>query len=281
MIVLEWNNLKRGINDLSKRISLTIGVFDGLHRGHTYLISKTIHNHFNALPAVITFKNNPRKALSPEKHLGEIMDLDTKLKMLHEMGVKIAVLIDFSSEFRSYSGKEFIKHVINGLPVVHMVLGENFKCGKDLDTDAFNISNMLKKHNITVDIVNILSCGNTVVSSTNIRKAILEGHIDHANHMLGRKYSVSLRNTLFSIHENNVIVQRQVLEQLIPESGVYAVEIDCNEGTIPALATINADTVTISMDADNNINMKNIIFNYREKGEKNVVNKRGENTDCN
>ena len=102
--IVEW---PRFLETASREKSaMTIGVFDGLHLGHRELISRIVRRWPN--PTVVTFRENPKKVISPESYQGDIFSLKQKLAAMESLGVSRVVLIDFSENFSRLKGWEFL-----------------------------------------------------------------------------------------------------------------------------------------------------------------------------
>ena len=107
MEILSWEDLlRKERNVFFPPIALTIGVFDGVHRGHQTLLQRILEKK-DECPWVITFKSNPSKVLFPETYVGDLMTLDQKLKKMEGFGIKGTVIIDFSQDFGRLKGAEF------------------------------------------------------------------------------------------------------------------------------------------------------------------------------
>ncbi|MDR1444370.1 MAG: FAD synthetase family protein [Treponema sp.] len=191
MQVFDWDSFIRA--EFSQPLALSIGVFDGVHRGHQKLIEK-IRNYageHGALGGLITFIQNPRRILCPEQYPGDIYSLSQKLQTLEALGAGFVVLIDFSGNISKITGGEFVTRI--GLErVAYLVLGDGFRCGYRLDTDARAIRDMAAPFGTHTELVSQLREGDAPVSSSRIRQALLAGDLAGAAALLGRPFRVDL-----------------------------------------------------------------------------------------
>jgi riboflavin kinase/FMN adenylyltransferase len=153
---------------------------------------------------VITFRQNPKRILSPEKYQGDIFSLRQKLEVLESLGVSRTLLIDFSEKFSKITGREFIDILRKNCRIGYMALGVNFRCGRGLDTGARAIRDMMAGEGpVTdpaapagpanpVDLVDPVEEGGRPVSSSRIRELISSGDLALAAVLLGRKVRIDL-----------------------------------------------------------------------------------------
>jgi len=182
MQIIEWRQfLEKGLVSNGKPSSMTIGVFDGVHRGHQELL-KRIVSLADKIPVVITFKDNHKI------ESGHILNFKQKLDIFESLGIQITIVIDFTKEVKQMSGIEFLEILIKRGNVGFFAVGSDFRCGHQQDTDAEAIQKFFAGHNIPAEIVPKVTEGSEPISSSRIRAAIRAGDIDLAQKMLGRKY---------------------------------------------------------------------------------------------
>jgi riboflavin kinase/FMN adenylyltransferase len=205
MIVIDWAAfLKSGLPLDQKLSSITVGIFDGVHRGHQALIKRIVSYNTDYVPVVVTFKQNHKintvKKFSEntsrgdaetqrrreELGIGDIISFEQKTKILEDMGVGILLVIDFTESFRQMSGIEFLEIILKHGNVGFMAIGSQFRCGCNLDTDAAAILKFFTSHSIPLEIVPEVMEGSLPISSSRIRSCIANGDLELAEKMLNR-----------------------------------------------------------------------------------------------
>jgi riboflavin kinase/FMN adenylyltransferase len=188
MQALDWDafiNGRAAAGAANPPSAMTIGVFDGVHRGHQSLIRKVTEHEF--CPTVITFRKNPKQTLAPQTYAGDIITLNEKLVIFERMGIQRTILIDFSEDFRRLKGREFIEALIYEGNLRFLVVGYNFRCGCHLDTDAHAVKSITAEHGIACEVVEPVMFRGERVSSSRIRAALSAGDWAAAAAFLGRE----------------------------------------------------------------------------------------------
>ena len=180
---INWDELAVPGLTGGKKTALTIGVFDGLHRGHRLLIEKIIAKAPDLLPAVVTFRKNPKPLNSLQK---DIVSFEEKMALLAGFGTALCVIIDFSEQFSKISGRVFLETLNRYLCPAYIALGANFHCGYRRDTDAEGFSAIAKTLGIETEIAPPVLEGGLPISSSRIRAALEAGRIEEAALFLGR-----------------------------------------------------------------------------------------------
>jgi len=212
MRVDNWENFIKEKKALQKPSAITIGVFDGVHIGHQVLIEKIVKQGKN--PTVITFRQNPKKSVF------SIISLRQKLDIFENLGVLQTILIDFSENFSTIRGQDFIDLLIECGNMTYLAIGSDFKCGNGLDMNSLLIKETYEKKGIEVEIIPPLSDGEFTISSSRIRKAISSGDLKSVNTWLGRNFVLDMLNIPFKIEEG---FDPAFYKRLIPPDGEYSV----------------------------------------------------------
>ncbi len=174
---------------LQERKSIvTIGVFDGVHKGHQAIIETVVRDAQNlkAQSVVITFEPHPLEVLAPGCHPPILTSLDSKTKLIERMGVDLFLIIKFTGEFANMPPGDFIdKILLKKLNAVEVVVGQGFRFGKDLAGDInFLIEQGIQK-GYEVKSISLLTADREAISSTRIRHLLKCGKIMEARKILG------------------------------------------------------------------------------------------------
>ncbi|MDR3130289.1 MAG: hypothetical protein LBU18_01950 [Treponema sp.] len=201
MRIIEWPAfLKEGLPG-GRPSAMTIGVFDGVHRGHKALIERTLDRGGPCAPVIAVFRENPKKA-------GNILSFRQKAALIESLGAEFILRIDFTERLSRLPGLEFIRLLEERGNLAFLALGRNFRCGFHRDTGAEEIQRM----GVPTGIVEAVMEGSSPISSSRIRQALAEGRLEEAASMLGRNYTVD-------ISEAN----RAASSLILPPPGRYAV----------------------------------------------------------
>lgn len=228
------------INEVNKEKStvLTIGTFDGFHKGHQQIIDLLVKeaSKAQARSFLITFEPHPRSVLSKDFDLKLLTTLEEKLHLISEAGVDNVLVINFTPEFSKLSSDEFIEQLIVGkIGLSELVIGYDHHLGRDRGGDENKLKELGKTFGFNVTPVYAVKIGDDAVSSTKIRHALADGNITKANDYLGRNYSFSgdvvkgaMRGRTLGFPTVNVKLDNK--QKMIPARGVYLVKIRENGG---------------------------------------------------
>ncbi|WP_125153726.1 bifunctional riboflavin kinase/FAD synthetase [Clostridium rectalis] len=214
--------------NINSNTYIALGSFDGLHAGHMQLIEKTIKlsRENNAKSMVYTFKNHPRGVINKDMTPKLLMDNDTKIKVLDELGVDILNFITFDKNFMKVSPDGFVLNLINNYNAKGIIVGFNYRFGYKNLGDVTLLNELSRKYNFHLYVIEPVKYNNELVSSSNIRRIISEsGEMNKVNRMLTRPFSIS----------GNVVEGRQIGRTIgfptvnldysknfiIPRGGVY------------------------------------------------------------
>lgn len=171
---------------------LTIGNFDGVHRGHRALVDRLVSDarDRNAESVLITFDPHPRCVLDPDNCPQQITTLDEKRDVIASLGVDRLVVLEFTRELSMWTAEHFCEQLMASFPLLRLVVGHDFALGhKRQGTIAF-LGEFGAAHGFDVVAVDALEDGGEVVSSSLVRGALLGGDLPRAAALLGRPYFV-------------------------------------------------------------------------------------------
>lgn len=207
---------------------MTIGVFDGLHRGHQRVIERVVElaRESNAQAAVVTFDPHPAQVLDPERAPGQLATLEQRLEGLASLGVDLVRVVTFDAGLASEDASQFVQRVlVDELDAVVVVVGEDFRFGHDRLGDVELLRAEGARHHFEVRPAVIFGDGQRW-SSTAVRQALAAGDVQRAAVVLGRPFVLrgvvvrgDQRGGELGFPTANVSLAPI---QLLPELGVYA-----------------------------------------------------------
>ena len=171
---------------------LSIGVFDGVHRGHRHLLDLLNREAARAECAagVVTFCNHPRTVLNPEVSTSSLTTLEERTRLLRKTGVEMVVPIVFTEEVSRRTAPEFVALLQRYLRMCGLVVGPNFALGRNREGTPEVLRSLGKEMGFNVTVADIYSQAGARVSSTAIRNALAQGDVVAAAQFLGRYYAV-------------------------------------------------------------------------------------------
>lgn len=208
---------------------LTIGSFDGLHRGHQEVIRKvvTTSNTINVPSVVITFDPHPKMILSENINFEILMNLDHKIALLDNYGIDALIIIPFNIKFSTTTATKFLESVIiEKFNPSRIIIGYDHHFGYKRKGDSKFLESKATQYGYITEVVSEVGDEGEIYSSSRIRKLIKEGNVRRASYDLGRAYgfevmivSGSGRGNDLNFPTANFIPRFE--SQLIPFSGVY------------------------------------------------------------
>lgn len=177
-----------------KNSYVALGTFDGVHRGHRVLINSAIEKakKNGGISVVYTFLNHPLEIIAPERVPKMINTIGEKLRLLEEMGVDYVVLQTFDEKYAETSKEEFIdKILIEYLGAKEIFVGFNYTFAERGSGNVEYLRSVASKKGIKLNEIQAVEYKGQILSSTLIRKFILEGKIEEANMFLGRPFFIS------------------------------------------------------------------------------------------
>jgi riboflavin kinase/FMN adenylyltransferase len=191
MQIIEWETfLEEGLPVGSCLSAMTVGIFDGVHRGHQALIERIIQYDKGFLPVIITFKNNDKK--QSHSQIGDILSFGQKMCIFESLGVAVTVTAELKESFMSMKGADFLSILRERGKMGFLAIGSNFRCGAGRDTDAPMIQKLNAQAGISTEIIEVLTEEGEAISSSRIRSAIAQGRLKEAEAMLGRPFTLNI-----------------------------------------------------------------------------------------
>ena len=212
----------------NKDMLLTIGVFDGVHLCHKYLISKLkeLAGEGNLMSGVVTFRQHPLEVLAPETELPYLTSLEEKVRLLKNEGVDAVVTLSFTPEFAQLSANQFTGLLKKHLRMRGLVVGPDFALGRNREGNSDKLCAIGKYLDFSVTVVPPVKINGEVVSSTAVRNAIADGNMKRVLSLIGRPFSLQGRIIAGSGKGAELGFPTANLEidpkQTLPPEGVYA-----------------------------------------------------------
>ena len=170
-----------------------LGNFDGVHLGHKEIISKAISiGKKNNIPSgVLIFQPHPRKFFRPKDKNFIISDLKTRSYLLENCGLDFLGILDFDKKMSNLTPYEFVDNVINNaIDVSHLIVGYNFKFGKDRSGDVQALTDICKKLKIDLSIIDKVEGDNYIFSSSSVRDCLRNADLKGAKKIIGDYWTV-------------------------------------------------------------------------------------------
>ncbi len=211
------------------QIAITIGNFDGIHRGHQLLMQdlRALAQGLNAKPAIVTFIPHTLLVVRPDIDLQCLTTLEEKLALVDRYGrISDNIVISFTPEVAKLSANEFLDSLRERFIIRGMVVGSDFSLGHNRMGDISFLQHYGQEHDIVVQPIQLETADHTRISSTRIRTLVSEGNISEANALLGHAVIVSgmvvkgdQRGRIVGFPTANLLPEPH---KLLPANGVYA-----------------------------------------------------------
>jgi riboflavin kinase/FMN adenylyltransferase len=226
------------------KVVMTVGVFDGLHLGHQYLISKLI-DRAKALEVkslVLTFDPHPLEVLSPKADPEILTTFEQKAEILDSMGLDLLGRLVFDENLRSLSAADFLTEAIwSRVEPYEFIIGPDFRYGRNAEGHVEQLKQWAKIHKIKVTPVKLQKGHDVSYSSSHIRGLLKIGLVDSVAAALGRPYRL-LGRVVEGAHRGRNMgfptANLGEVVQLIPGPGVYAVKTRLGDQTFNGMTSI-------------------------------------------
>lgn len=259
---------------------VTIGTFDGVHYGHQKIIKRLceLARSTGGESVILTFFPHPRLIIDPENQdLKMINTITEKAKILADLGVDHLIITPFTRDFSNLGPDEYIRNIlVDTIGVKHLIVGYDHRFGKDRKGGMKELLEFSTHFDFEIEEIPEQDINDVAVSSTKIRKALLNGEVALAAEYLGYHFSLhgqvvkgdKIGRTI-GYPTANIFVEETY--KLIPSDGIYAVTIDMNGETFKGMGyigqrpTINGMTRNIEVnifDFNREIYGQDVVMNF-------------------
>jgi riboflavin kinase/FMN adenylyltransferase len=216
----------------TKKTILTLGTFDGVHIGHKKILERLTQNTENGKyeSLVLTFFPHPRMVLQEKSEIKLLNTISEKSKLLEKSGIENLVIHPFNESFSRLTAEEFVHSIlVNQFHIQKIIIGHDHRFGRNRTANIDNLIAFGAEYGFEVEQISAQEIQDVSVSSTKIRKALLDGNMSLANEYLGYAYFLTgevvkgkqLGRTI-GFPTANIQIKEDY--KLIPKNGVYAVK---------------------------------------------------------
>jgi riboflavin kinase/FMN adenylyltransferase len=244
---------------------LTIGVFDGVHAGHRYLLEELQQRaaERRLLSAVVTFDPHPQSVLHPHQQLPWLSSLEDRIRTLEELGIKIVAVLTFTPKLAQLGAREFMSLLRKYLKMRGIMVGPDFTLGRGGKGNSSLLRALGGEMEFTVNIARPFTIEGEVVSSTLIRQALAQGDMRRVESLMGRRFYLrgkvitsDQRGRLMGFPTANLDIKPQ---QALPDNGTYATITLVNGQRFPSATNVG----TRPTFGDGERMVETYLLNYR------------------
>jgi riboflavin kinase/FMN adenylyltransferase len=240
-LIRGWHNLPAQ----PQPCAVTIGNFDGVHRGHQQLL-KTLQQKARVLQlpvTVVTFEPQPNEYFAHEQTPPRLMRLREKLKVLQECGIDRVLCLRFNQALAAMSAEDFVRQILQqGLATRYILVGDDFRFGHDRAGDFVLLKQLGMQSGFQAEQMHLIALAGERVSSSRIRQLLMNGDLRQAKQLLGRPYNLSgrvaygdKRGRIMGFPTANIYLHRKA----VPIAGVYVVRMQgVHSQPLPGVANV-------------------------------------------
>ncbi len=211
-----------------KNVWLTIGSFDGVHKGHQAILRQLIAGaSAEGVPAVVlTFHPHPATVLRNRQGPYYLTMPEERAELMGQLGIDVVVTYPFSPAVAAKTAGEFIAEIHQHLQMSHLLVGHDFALGKNRQGTPDYLADLGKTYGFQVGIFDAVTLADEIVSSSLIRATLAKGEVDRVNKMLGHPYMLTGRVIHGDGRGRTIGIPTANLEieprRAVPATGVYA-----------------------------------------------------------
>ena len=219
---------------------ITVGNFDGVHRGHAALLGRVrkLADQLGGPAVAIVLDPHPATILRPEFAPKRLTEIETRAELMDQLGIDALVVCKTSREFLNLTAKQFFASLVQQrLQAQAMIEGPNFFFGRDRGGNIEVLTELCGQASIHLQIVEPMHVGAQMISSTRIRRLLAEGAVGQAAELLGHSHGVSGTVTSGAQRGREIgfpTANLSGIELVLPGPGVYAGYLGTSEGKHPA-----------------------------------------------
>ena len=256
------------IDKINEPVVMTLGSFDGIHLGHKSLLELVVSSSkkLNSRSLIISFEPHPKKVLHPDSKINLLTNFNERNEIFSELGIDYFSILDFNRDIAGMSFDEFYENLIfKHLNIKHIITGFNHEFGKGREGNFEKLKLICSKNNIEITSVGPMYYKGSNISSTRIRKSILEGSLAEANDMLGHTYFLigkvvqgkNIGNKIGFPTANIKVVHP---DKVIPLNGVYFTKTSINGKKFWSMTNIGINPTF----GDGQVSIETNIFDFDE-----------------
>ncbi len=228
---------------------VTIGNFDGVHRGHQYLLNVVVSaaRARGARSAVLTFDPLPLEVLRPDINLPRLTTTEDRINLIRSLGIDAVVPIRFSRDVASLEPSEFVRQVVDTFNPIEIIVGSDFAFGRNRSGNPHLLSELGERHEYTVRVTDRIGDHNKDFSSSRVRECLTAGDVRNAAEVLGRPYFLrgvvvhgKQRGRELGFPTANLTISDNVA---VPSDGIYAALVQTRQGgaLVPAMVYVGTN----------------------------------------
>ena len=221
-----------------KPVILTQGTFDGVHFGHQKILRQVVDEalHIGGVSVLLTFYPHPRLVLYPDDNeLKLLSTIEEKVDLVSALGIDYLIIMPFTQELSRLRADEFVRDIlVEKLHITKLIIGYDHRFGRNREGGMQEMIHYADTYSFELEEIPAQDISESIVSSTKIRQALLDGQVHRAREYLGTAYVLRgkveegmQRGTTIGYPTANIRVNSSY--KLIPKNGVYAVWVYINE----------------------------------------------------
>jgi riboflavin kinase/FMN adenylyltransferase len=228
---------------------VTIGTFDGVHVGHQKIIKRLVNTakQEGLKSVILTFFPHPRMVLQKDSSIKLINTIDERSNIMNDLGLDYLLVKKFTQAFSRLSAEDFVKQIlVDKLQAKKVIIGYDHRFGRNRNADINDLKVFGERYGFEVEEISAQDVDDVSVSSTKIRKALLDGNIKKANEYLGYPFMLTGKvvkgkglGNQWSFPTANIVIQEDY--KLIPKHGSYVVNASIDNNLVFGMMNIGTN----------------------------------------